>query len=93
MFNALKAQGVPTAYIAFPGEGHGFRQAETIKRTLEAEFYFYSRLFGFTPSDDLQPVHIENTWTAGTTCKQSNQSTNSWPYVPPSILKWHATSD
>ena len=60
MFDALKGQGVPTAYIAFSGEGHGFRQSETIKRTMEAEFYFYSRLFGSTPSDDLQPVHIEN---------------------------------
>ncbi|MDE2970490.1 MAG: prolyl oligopeptidase family serine peptidase [Chloroflexota bacterium] len=60
MFDALKSQGVPTTYITFPGEGHGFRQAQTIRRTLEAEFYFYSRLFGFTSADDLTPVRIEN---------------------------------
>ena len=40
MFNTLKANGVPTAYLAFEGEHHGFRMADTIKRCLSAEFYF-----------------------------------------------------
>ena len=31
------------AYLPFEGEQHGFRQAENIKRALEAELYFYSR--------------------------------------------------
>jgi len=39
---------------------HGFRKAENIKRTLDAEFYFYSRIFGYTPADDVEPVVIEN---------------------------------
>ncbi len=60
MFNALKANGVPTAYLAFEGEQHGFRKAETIKRCLSAEFQFYSRIFGFNPADNLKPVEIEN---------------------------------
>ena len=60
MFNTLKASGVPTAYLAFEGEYHGFRMAETIKTCLSAEFYFYSRIFGFEPADDLEPVPIEN---------------------------------
>jgi dipeptidyl aminopeptidase/acylaminoacyl peptidase len=38
---------VPVTYIAFPGEQHGFRRAETIKRALESELDFYSRVFGF----------------------------------------------
>ena len=60
MFNAVRAKGIPTAYLAFPGEQHGFRQAVNIKRSLEAELYFYSRLFGFEPADEIEPVDIEN---------------------------------
>ena len=60
MFNTLRQNGVPTAYLAFEGEYHGFKMAETIKRCLSAEFYFYSRIFGFEPADDLEPVPIEN---------------------------------
>jgi dipeptidyl aminopeptidase/acylaminoacyl peptidase len=55
---ALDERGVPHAYLAFEGEGHGFRRAETIERSLEAEFYFYSQVFGFDPADDLTPVTI-----------------------------------
>ena len=29
------------------GEQHGFRQAKNIKFSLDGEFYFYSRVFGF----------------------------------------------
>ena len=52
--------GVPTAYLAFEGEEHGFQRAETIMRCLSAESYFFSRVFGFEPADDLDPVEIEN---------------------------------
>lgn len=47
MFDALKAKGIPAAYVLFPGEGHGFRAAKHIERSLNAELYFYSRIFGF----------------------------------------------
>ena len=60
MFNTLRENGVPTAYLAFEGEYHGFRMADTIKTCLSAEFYFYSRIFGFDPADDLAPIPIEN---------------------------------
>jgi dipeptidyl aminopeptidase/acylaminoacyl peptidase len=60
MVEALRARGVPVAYIAFEGEQHGFRRAETIKRSLEAELYFYSRVFGFELADPVEPVPIEN---------------------------------
>lgn len=60
MFNAVKAKGVPTAYLPFAGEQHGFRRAENIKRSLEAEYYFYARVFVFPPADDIEPVLIEN---------------------------------
>jgi len=60
MVEALRARGVPVAYVAFEGEQHGFRRAETIKRSLEAELYFYSRVFGFALADPVQPVPIDN---------------------------------
>ena len=60
MFEAVKARGLPVAYLEFEGEGHGFRKAENIKRALDAELYFYSRVFGFELADSVEPVAIEN---------------------------------
>lgn len=60
MVGALRARGLPVAYLAFEGEGHGFRRAENIKRSLEAELYFYSHIFGFPLADPVEPVVIEN---------------------------------
>jgi dipeptidyl aminopeptidase/acylaminoacyl peptidase len=60
MVNALRAKGLPVAYVTFEGEQHGFRQAANIKRALDGEFYFYSRVFGFAPADAIEPVPIEN---------------------------------
>lgn len=60
MRDALRKKGLPVAYVPFEGEQHGFRKAESIKRALEAEFYFYSKIFGFKPADNLLPVTIEN---------------------------------
>jgi dipeptidyl aminopeptidase/acylaminoacyl peptidase len=60
MVAALRAKRLPVAYLAFAGEGHGFRKAETIRCTLEAELYFYGRVFGFRPADHIPPVEIEN---------------------------------
>ncbi|MBM3943923.1 MAG: S9 family peptidase, partial [SAR202 cluster bacterium] len=60
MAAALREKGLPVAHLTFEGEGHGFRQASTIKRCLDAELYFFSKVFGFTPADTLEPVAIEN---------------------------------
>jgi dipeptidyl aminopeptidase/acylaminoacyl peptidase len=60
MVEILRAKGVPVAYLAFPGEQHGFRRAETIRRSLEAELYFYSRVFGFALAENIEPVEILN---------------------------------
>lgn len=60
MVDALRRKRVPVAFLAFAGEAHGFRRAETIRRSLEAELYFYGRIFGFAPADRLEPVAIEN---------------------------------
>ena len=60
MVEALRKRGLPCAYLAFEGEQHGFRRAENMIRALEAELYFYSRIFGFEAADDLEPIEIEN---------------------------------
>ena len=60
MVDALRAKRIPVAYVAFPGEQHGFRQAENIKRALDGELYFYSRVFGFELAEPVEPVEIEN---------------------------------
>ena len=60
MVQALRAKGLPYAYVAFEGEQHGFRRKENIKRALEAELYFYSKILGFELADHVEPVKIEN---------------------------------
>jgi len=60
MVAALQAKGIPVAYLAFEGEGHGFRKAENVERALAAELAFYGRVFGFQPADKLPPLDIHN---------------------------------
>ena len=59
MFEAARKKGLPVAYIPFEGEQHGFRRAENIKRSLDAELYFYSRVFGFPVDVQLDESIIE----------------------------------
>ena len=56
--DALAANGIPHAYLAFEGEGHGFRGATAIRRSLEAELSFLGQVFGFVPADELEPVDL-----------------------------------
>lgn len=56
---ALRKNGVPHAYLPFAGEGHGFRQADNIRRALEAELSFYAQVFGFELADTFEPVEVE----------------------------------
>jgi dipeptidyl aminopeptidase/acylaminoacyl peptidase len=58
--NALRAKKIPCAYVTYEGEQHGFRQAKNMIHSLETELYFYGRVFGFTPADDIEGVEIEN---------------------------------
>ncbi|MCP4345065.1 MAG: S9 family peptidase [Desulfobacterales bacterium] len=60
MVDALEEKQLPYAYLEFEGEQHGFRIAENIKRSLEAELYFYSRIFEFELADPVEPVDIKN---------------------------------
>jgi dipeptidyl aminopeptidase/acylaminoacyl peptidase len=54
----LAAHGIPYAYLTFAGESHGFRRAETIIASLEAELSFYGQIMGFTPPG-VAPVPLE----------------------------------
>ncbi len=60
MFEAVRQKGIPVAYLPFEGEQHGFRRAENIKRALEAQYYFFAKVFGFEPADKIEPVEIMN---------------------------------
>jgi dipeptidyl aminopeptidase/acylaminoacyl peptidase len=55
-----KKKKLPYAYVAFEGEQHGFRQEKNIRRSIEGEMYFLSRIFGFSPADGIETVKIEN---------------------------------
>jgi dipeptidyl aminopeptidase/acylaminoacyl peptidase len=58
--DALKQRGIPYAYIAFAGEGHGFRKAENVKRAYAAHLSFLAQVFGFELAEDVEPIEIEN---------------------------------
>ncbi|HEY6493928.1 MAG TPA: prolyl oligopeptidase family serine peptidase [Trebonia sp.] len=58
MVDALAANGVPHAYLSFPGEQHGIRRSENIARCHEAELAFYGYVMGFAPADELEPLEI-----------------------------------
>lgn len=58
MAAAVRAKGLPAGLILFEGEGHGFRRAETIRRSLEASQWFLGEIFGFTPADPVEPVDL-----------------------------------
>jgi len=60
MVEALRRKGLPVAYVAFEGEQHGFRKAENIRRSLDGELYFYSRVFNFELAETIEPVQIDN---------------------------------
>lgn len=48
--SAVKSKGVKVAYLLFPDEQHGFRQADNIVCALEAELAFFGEVLGFTPA-------------------------------------------
>jgi dipeptidyl aminopeptidase/acylaminoacyl peptidase len=57
---ALRERRVPHAYLLFEGEGHGFRKAENIARSLEAELSFYLQVLGLESRDPLPKLDVEH---------------------------------
>jgi dipeptidyl aminopeptidase/acylaminoacyl peptidase len=60
MAAALRARGIPVAHVVFPDEGHGFRNGGNVRRAMALEYAFLARIFGFTPADPPEPLHIDN---------------------------------
>jgi len=58
MVEVLERKGIPYAYLAFEGEGHGFRKQENVRRSLEATLSFIGQVFGFTAADELEPLEL-----------------------------------
>jgi dipeptidyl aminopeptidase/acylaminoacyl peptidase len=58
--DAVRAKGVPVAYVTFEGEQHGFRQAKNIRAALDGELSFYAQVLGFAlpPDEGIDPVEI-----------------------------------
>ena len=60
MVEAVDRKGIPHAYLAFEGEGHGFRKQANVRRALEAALSFVGQIFGFEPADELEPLEIRH---------------------------------
>jgi dipeptidyl aminopeptidase/acylaminoacyl peptidase len=58
MVAVLEKKGIPHAYLAFAGEGHGFRKQENVRRSLEATLSFVGQVFGFIAADELEPLAL-----------------------------------
>ncbi len=56
----LGGRGIPVAYLAFEGEAHGFRSADTLIEATRSEHAFFARIMGLDPADDLPPLEIRN---------------------------------
>ncbi len=57
---ALRERGIPHAYLLFEGEGHGFRKADNVITSLEAELSFYAQILGFVPADGIPKLAIDH---------------------------------
>jgi dipeptidyl aminopeptidase/acylaminoacyl peptidase len=58
MVEVLEQKGIAYAYLAFEGEGHGFRKQENVRRSLEATLSFIGQVFGFTAADELEVLEL-----------------------------------
>lgn len=63
MVQKLEKQDIPVYEMLFQDEQHGLRKGENIIKAMEAEYYFYSQMLGFTPADNLPKIDIKN-WKA-----------------------------
>jgi dipeptidyl aminopeptidase/acylaminoacyl peptidase len=60
MLAAMQEKKLPVAYISFEGEGHGFRKAENIKRSLDTELFFYAKVFKFNTDVELSSEALKD---------------------------------
>lgn len=60
IYQSLLERKIPTAYLLFKGEQHGFRKAVNIQRSLEAQLYFFAQILQFPLGEQIEPVEIMN---------------------------------
>ncbi len=60
MYKVLLEKKIPTAYVLYEKEQHGFRIAENIIHSLESELYFFRRIFNIPTDTKNAPIVIEN---------------------------------
>jgi dipeptidyl aminopeptidase/acylaminoacyl peptidase len=57
---ALSDKGLPHAYLLYEGESHGFRKAQNLIDSRNAELSFYAQILGFEPAGDVPKLGIAN---------------------------------
>jgi len=65
MAEALERRGVRPVLLAFPGEGHGFRGPDSIRRALEVELSFYVEALGLMSGMPDVPLATDDAIAAG----------------------------
>jgi dipeptidyl aminopeptidase/acylaminoacyl peptidase len=65
MAEALDRRGVRHVLLVFPGEGHGIRRPESIRRALEVELSFYLETLGLTRGKPDAPLATDDAFAAG----------------------------
>jgi dipeptidyl aminopeptidase/acylaminoacyl peptidase len=65
MAEALARRGVRHVLVTFPGEGHGFRRPESIRRALEVELSFSLEALGLAPGKPDAPPAPDGSIAAG----------------------------
>src|SRR4030095_4896491 len=61
----LERRGIRHVLLAVPGEGHGFRRPDSIRRALEVELSFYVEALGLTPGMPDVPLATDDAIAAG----------------------------
>ncbi|MCY4278033.1 MAG: prolyl oligopeptidase family serine peptidase [Gammaproteobacteria bacterium] len=60
MVDALDKKGIAHAYVFYPEEGHGFRDAKNIAHAVQAEYQFLCQAFGITPADTMLDLEVKH---------------------------------
>jgi dipeptidyl aminopeptidase/acylaminoacyl peptidase len=60
IYKALMKKKIPTAYLLYSGEGHGFKKKENIMKSIDSELYFYQTIFGQKTTSTNPPLVIQN---------------------------------
>jgi dipeptidyl aminopeptidase/acylaminoacyl peptidase len=60
IYDSLVLSKIPTAYLLFKDERHGFEKAENIQKSLEAQLYFFSKILKIKLVDKVEAIEIDN---------------------------------